>query len=36
MKAYITNMSKWKYASEAAKQNGAKFKVLTERSGIAF
>ena len=36
LKAYITNMSKWKYASEAAKQNGAKFKVLTERSGIAF
>lgn len=36
LKAYITNMSKWKYATEAAKQNGAKFKVLTERSGIAF
>lgn len=36
MKAYITNMSKWKYAKEAASRNGAKFKVLTERSGISF
>lgn len=36
LKAYITNMSKWKYAKEAAERNGAKFKVLTERSGIAF
>ena len=36
MKAYITNMSKWKYAKEAAERNGAKFRVLTERSGIAF
>ena len=36
MKAYSTNMSKWKYAKEAAERNGAKFRVLTERSGIAF
>ena len=36
MKAYITIMSKWKYAKEAADRNGAKFRVLTERSGIAF
>ena len=28
-------MSKWKYAKEAAERNGAQFKILTERSGIA-
>lgn len=36
LRTYITNMSKWKYAKEAAERNGAKFKILTERSGIAF
>ncbi len=36
LKTYITNMSKWRYAKEAAERNGAKFKILTERSGIAF
>lgn len=35
LKTYITNMSKWRYAKEAAERNGAKFKILTERSGIA-
>lgn len=35
LRTYITNMSKWKYAKEAAERNGAQFKILTERSGIA-
>lgn len=35
LETYIRNQSKWKYAKAEAERCGAKFRVLTERSGIA-